>query len=263
LRIFRVSVLILLPIFLVSGGLSQTTENRPNEPSSESPPAGQTGQAPAASSADPAPPVDQNSLPSLITMPGLSEMKGGSADLDPAARVEAQRIPAEPGQHDLPDYHIGAGDVLRISVWREPEVSVDGVAVRSDGKISLPLIKEIYAMGLMPSELETMLTREFSHYINNPAVTVIVKEINSQKVYLVGGVVRPGSLPLRTPMTILQVLAEAGGLTDYAKRKKIYILRKDGGQESRISFNYEAVLKGENAEQNIPVRAGDTIVVPE
>jgi polysaccharide export outer membrane protein len=92
-------------------------------------------------------------------------------------------------------------------------------------------------------------------------VTVIVKEINSQKVYLVGGVVRPGSLPLRTPMTVLQVLAEAGGLTDYAKRKKIYIIRKD--QEARIPFNYESVLKGENPEQNVAVRAGDTIVVPE
>jgi polysaccharide export outer membrane protein len=196
-------------------------------------------------------------------MPGLSEMKGVSPDAEPNVRVQTQPAPAEPGQQDLPDYHIGAGDVLKISVWREPDASVDGVAVRSDGKISLPLIREVFALGLMPSELEQLLTREFSRYINNPAVTVIVKEINSQKVYLVGGVVRPGSLPLRTPMTVLQVLAEAGGLTDYAKRKKIYILRKDAGQESRIYFNYEAVLKGESPEQNISVRAGDTIVVPE
>jgi polysaccharide export outer membrane protein len=197
-------------------------------------------------------------------MPGLSEMKRGEIEPGAGMPVQAQaEMPADSGESTLPEYRIGAGDILRISVWREPEVSVDGVAVRSDGKISLPLIKEVVAIGRTPAELEATLTREFSHFINNPAVTVIVKEINSQKVYLVGGVVRPGSLPLRTPMTILQVLAEAGGLTDYAKRKRIYILRKDGEQESRIQFNYESVLKGESPEQNIPVRAGDTIVVPE
>jgi polysaccharide export outer membrane protein len=182
--------------------------------------------------------------------------------VDRGAPVQAPtEIPADPGLQPLPAYQIGAGDVLRVSVWKEPEVSIDGVAVRSDGKISLPLIKEVYAVGLAPADLEAILTREFSRYINNPAVTVIVKEINSQKIYLVGGVVRPGALPLRTPMTVLQVLAEAGGLTDYAKRKKIYIIRK--GQEARIPFNYDSVLKGENSEQNVSVRAGDTIVVPE
>ena len=261
MRILYAPVPTLLPLFLLGASFGQTPENRSAEHPAEPPQAGQTEQAPNNFPADPAAPLDPDPrLPSLITMPNLSEMKGD----DVAPRVQAQpQVPADPGQPSLPEYRIGAGDILRVSVWREPEVSVDGVAVRSDGKISLPLIREVFALGMAPVDLETLLTREFSRYINNPAVTVIVKEINSQKVYLVGGVIRPGSLPLRTPMTILQVLAEAGGLTDYAKRKRIYILRKDGDQESRITFNYEAVLKGESPEQNIPVRAGDTIVVPE
>jgi polysaccharide export outer membrane protein len=231
-----------------NAALGQTTENQPRDNR------GASRQAPG----DPNSPDSQ----SLITVPNLSELKGD--EIAPGARVQAQTpTPTESGQQLLPEYRIGAGDVLRISVWKEPEVSVDAVAVRSDGKISLPLIKEIFALGMAPADLERVLTNEFSHFINNPAVTVIVREINSQKIYLVGGVVRPGSLPLRTPMTVLQVLAEAGGLTDYAKRKKIYIIRKDSGRDTRIDFNYDAVLKGENAEQNIPVRAGDTIVVPE
>ena len=261
LRILYAQVLILLSLVLAGAGFAQTAENRPAETKSNAPAAGPTGPPSAGFPTDPAA-TSGEGLPALITMPDLSDMKSG--DVDGATRVQTQQdVPAEPGQQTLPDYHIGAGDVLRISVWREPEVSVDGVAVRSDGKISLPLIKEVVAIGLAPAELESILTREFAHFINNPAVTVIVKEINSQKVYLVGGVVRPGSLALRTPMTVLQVLSEAGGLTDYAKRKKIYILRKEGGHESRLQFNYEAVLKGESPEQNIPVRAGDTIVVPE
>jgi polysaccharide biosynthesis/export protein len=261
LRMLYPPVLILLSLLVAAAGFAQTAENRPADKKADSPAAAPSAQAPTGFPTDPAAPSGEG-FPSLITMPDLSEMKGG--DVDAGNQTQAQpNPPAEPGQQNLPDYHIGAGDVLKVSVWKEPEVSVDGVAVRSDGKISLPLIKEVVALGLAPTELESILTREFSHYINNPAVTVIVKEINSQKVYLVGGVVRPGSLPLRTPMTVLQVLAEAGGLTDYAKRKKIYILRKQGGQESRLQFNYEAVLKGESPEQNVPVRAGDTIVVPE
>lgn len=250
-------VLTILFLFLVGVSFGQTVESPPAENPGEAAAGGEAVEQPATPAKDPTAAPDPNSTPSLITMPGLSDMKSG-AHLDPGSQQQAGGATST-----LPDYRIGSGDVLRISVWREAEVSVDGVAVRSDGKISLPLIREVYALGLTPIELETVLTREFSRLINNPVVTVIVKEINSQKAYLVGGVVRPGSLLLRTPMTILQVLAEAGGLTDFAKKKKIYIIRNEGGQESRIQFNYEAVLKGDNPEQNIPVRPGDTIVVPE
>jgi polysaccharide export outer membrane protein len=237
----------------VSAG--QTVENPAAENSSEAAAGGETVEQPATPQQPVEAAADPGASQPLITMPGLPELKGG-AHHDPDTRNQAP-------SGDLPEYRIGSGDVLRISVWREPEVSVDAVAVRSDGKISLPLIREVYSLGLTPAELEALLTREFARFINSPAVTVIVREINSHKVYLVGGVARPGSIFLRTPMTVLQVLAEAGGLTDFAKKKKIYILRKNGGQESRIQFNYEAVLKGDNPEQNIPVRPGDTIVVPE
>jgi polysaccharide export outer membrane protein len=177
----------------------------------------------------------------------------------------AERDSAAGGQlrRTQPAYRIGAGDVLQVSVWREPEVSVAGVAVRSDGKISLPLIKEVEAAGLTPAELEQALALRFAQFINNPEVTVITNEIHSQKVYLIGGIGRPGSLELRTPMTMLQVLAEAGGLTEYAKRKKIYVLRKQEGSQTRYPFDYEAVIKGHDPQLNFPVQPGDTIVVPE
>ena len=161
------------------------------------------------------------------------------------------------------DYRIGPGDVLQISVWREPEVSVSGVAVRSDGKISLPLVKEISVANLRPAELEQLLSQRFSQFINNPVVTVITSEIHSQKVFLIGGVDRPGSLELRIPMTVLQVLAEAGGLTEYAKRRKIYVLRKQDGLQTRVPFDYDTVIKGHQPELNFIVQPGDTIVVPE
>ena len=178
-----------------------------------------------------------------------------AAERDSAAGGQMHRTQAA--------YRIGAGDVLQISVWREPEVSVAGVAVRSDGKISLPLIKEVEAAGLTPAELEQALALRFAQFINNPEVTVITNEIHSQKVYLIGGIGRPGSLELRTPMTMLQVLAEAGGLTEFAKRKKIYVLRKQDGRQTRYPFDYEAVIKGQDPQLNFPVQPGDTIVVPE
>jgi polysaccharide export outer membrane protein len=178
-----------------------------------------------------------------------------AAERDSAAGGQMHRTQAA--------YRIGAGDVLQISVWREPEVSVAGVAVRSDGKISLPLIKEVEAAGLTPAELEQALALRFAQFINNPEVTVITNEIHSQKVYLIGGVGRPGSLELRTPMTMLQVLAEAGGLTEFAKRKKVYVLRKQDGRQTRYPFDYEAVIKGRDPQLNFAVQPGDTIVVPE
>lgn len=162
-----------------------------------------------------------------------------------------------------PDYRIGVGDVLAINVWREPEASYDAVAVRSDGKISVPLVKEVHVKGLTPTELEKVLTRKYAEFINDPEVTVIIRQINSQMVYIIGGVMRPGALPLSSQMTILQALAVSGGLTDYAKKKKIYVLREMGGKQMQLAFDYPAVLSGKNSEQNVFLLPGDTIVVPE
>ncbi len=160
-------------------------------------------------------------------------------------------------------YRIGSGDVLSIHVWKEPDVTVPAVTVRSDGKISLPIVKEVEATGLTPAELEASLTEKLARFISAPEVTVVVREIHSEKVYLVGGVKREGSMVMKYPMTVLQVLAEAGGLTDFAKKKKIYLLRTENHQQRRLRFDFEAVIKGERPEQNILVKPGDTIVVPQ
>ncbi|MCC6367120.1 MAG: polysaccharide biosynthesis/export family protein [Bryobacterales bacterium] len=159
-------------------------------------------------------------------------------------------------------YRIGAGDVLQILVWKEPDASVPSVMVRTDGKISVPLIKEVNAAGLTPAELEKVLAERLSKFVREVDVTVIPREIVSQKVYLLGAIRREGPVVLQSSMTVLQALNSAGGLTEYAKRKKIYILRNENGKQIRLPFDYEAVIKGEHPEQNILVQAEDTIVVP-
>jgi polysaccharide export outer membrane protein len=161
-----------------------------------------------------------------------------------------------------PGYHIGAGDVLQIVVWREPEASVQSIVVRPDGIITIPLLKEINVLGLTPVELQKVLTDKLQQFIHGADVTVVVREIHSKKVYLVGAVNKVGPVPLLSNMTVLQVLAEAGGLTEYAKRKKIYIMRQQNGKQSKLPFDYDAVIKGEHMDQNIAVLPDDTIVVP-
>jgi polysaccharide export outer membrane protein len=160
------------------------------------------------------------------------------------------------------DYQIGAGDVLQISVWKEPDASVPSAVVRPDGKISMPMLKEVEVIGLTPIEAEKVITGHLTKFINEADVTVIVSAINSKKVYLVGGVKKEGPIPYTYRMTILQALSEAGGLTDYAKRKKIYVLRHENGRDYQLPFDYDAALKGERMGLNIPLMPGDTLVVP-
>jgi len=183
---------------------------------------------------------------------GLADSSGDSLINPPDIEMPEER-----------SYTVGEGDVLQINVWREAEASVEAAAVRSDGKISMPLIKELYVLGLAPLEISDILTRKLSRFINDPEVTVIVREVNSLRVYVLGGVIRPGSLRITTEMTVLQVLAESGGLSEYAKKKKIYVLRGEGSKQERLPFDYVAVLSGKTPEQNIQVQPGDTIVVPE
>lgn len=160
-------------------------------------------------------------------------------------------------------YRIGPGDVLQIVVWKEPEASVPNVVVRADGKITVPLVKEIEVGGMTPTEVEKMLTAKLEQkYIRGADVTVIPKEINSMKVYLVGQVKKEGPVSIQSSMTVLQALNAAGGLTDFAKRKKIYVLRNDNGKQIRLPFDYEAVLRGERTELNVLLKPEDTIVVP-
>ena len=160
-----------------------------------------------------------------------------------------------------PNYVIGPQDVVDISVWKEPDLSRT-VPVRPDGKISLPLLNDVQAAGLTPSQLSAQITTGLTKYVTNPQVTVIVSQINSQRIYILGEVARAGGYTLLPDMNVLQALSNAGGLTAFANSKKIYVLRQDGGKQQKIPFNYKDVLSGKDPSQNIPLKAGDTIVVP-
>ena len=192
------------------------------------------------------------------------EVKGASVtEPAPQSAPETSVPRAEPPPRPLPDeYRIGAGDVLQVSVWKEPEASVGSVVVRPDGKIGLPLLKEIEVAGLAPMEAERLITDRLMKFIPSVDVAVVVKDINSKKIYVVGAVKREGPIPYTYRMTVMQALSEAGGLTDYAKRNKIYVLRSENGKEHRLPFDYEAVLRGERMELNIPLLANDTLVIP-
>lgn len=158
-------------------------------------------------------------------------------------------------------YVIGLEDVLDINIWKEPEISRI-VPVRSDGKISLPLLHDVQAAGLTPVQLGTEITKELKKFFNDPQVTVIVVAMNSQKVYILGEVIKPGPVPLVPNMTVLQVLSVAGGLSQYANEKKIYVLRKENGKEARLLFDYRQAVEGRGPGRNIVLQPGDTIVVP-
>ena len=159
------------------------------------------------------------------------------------------------------DYKIGPQDMVRIDVWKEPEISRT-IPVRPDGKISLPLLNDVQAAGLTAIQLSNSIHDGLTKYLNNPQVTVTVTEINSRRVYVTGEVNRPGALPLLPDMTVLQALSSAGGFTQFAKLKGIYVLRNEGGKQIKLPFNYREVVKGKNQEQNILLLPGDVIVVP-
>jgi polysaccharide export outer membrane protein len=160
-----------------------------------------------------------------------------------------------------PSYVIGAQDVINISVWKEPELSLQ-IPVRPDGKISLPLIRDIEAAGLTPLQLAADITARLKQYVADPQVTVIVAEIRSRRFYVLGEVPRPGAFPLLPHMTVLQAISTAGGFNQFANVSKIYVLRAEDGKQLKFPFNYKKVIAGRNAEQNIELKSGDTIVVP-
>ena len=155
---------------------------------------------------------------------------------------------------------IGPADILDIEVFKEPDLSLR-VPVRPDGKISLPLLNDVQAAGLTPTQLADSIQDSLRKYVTQPQVTVIVIDINSKRVYLIGEVNRPGAIPMLPHMTVLQALASAGGFTDFANLKKIYILREEAGGQNRFSFNYKDAIRGD-IRQNIVLKPGDTIVVP-
>ena len=190
---------------------------------------------------------------------GTSDKSGAAAP--PPAASSAPAVASSKPHDDT--FVIGDDDLLAINVWKEPDIS-RSVPVRSDGKISLPLVGELQAAGQTPRQLEQAITAKLQSYISEPEVTVIVQEIRSQKFNILGQVARPGSYPLTNAMTVLDAIAVAGGFRDFAKQKSIYILRQNpkGGDPVRLPFNYKEVVKGKNPEQNVKLEPRDTIYVP-
>ena len=160
-----------------------------------------------------------------------------------------------------PDYKIGPQDVVRIDVWKEPEISRT-TPVRPDGRISLPLLNDVQAAGLTPTQLAFNISDGLKKFITNPQVTVGITEINSRRVYVTGEVTKPGAFPLQAGMTVLQALTSSGGFTQFAKIKGIYVLRTEDGKQVKHPFNYKDVVKGKKPEDNIVLQPGDVIVVP-
>jgi len=157
-------------------------------------------------------------------------------------------------------YVIGPEDVLSIVVWREKELSGE-VVVRPDGKISLPLLNDVQAAGYTPEQLAEIVEKAAVKYVTDSDTTVIVKQINSRKVFVLGEVGKPGAFPLTTDMNVLQLIASVGGLAEFADKKNVMILRIENGRERRFKFNYNEVIQGKNLQQNIMLQPGDTVLV--
>jgi polysaccharide export outer membrane protein len=195
----------------------------------------------------------------LGQMPAPSQVNRGL----PAATVAASSSQPLSPSGDKPSddsFVIGNDDVLAINVWKEPDFS-RSIQVRSDGRISLPLLGEVQAAGRTPLQLEQDISTKLRDYITKPEVTVMVEQINSKKFNILGQVTKPGSYSLALAPTIVDAIAIAGGPRDFAKQKSIYILRQNpGGGQARVAFNYKDFLKGKN--QNVKLEPHDTVVVP-
>jgi polysaccharide biosynthesis/export protein len=196
--------------------------------------------------------------------------KGQGPAKQPDSKAPIVTAPAAPAQPQAPSadsqtnasYKIGTDDVLTISVWNEPNLS-RSIPVRSDGKISLPLVGELQAAGRTPPQLEQEISAGLRSYITDPQVTVIVQQINSEKFNILGQVIKAGEYPLAAGTTIVDAIATAGGFKYFARRKAVYVLRKNAaGEDVRIPFNYDQFIKGKNTNQNILLKPHDTVVVP-
>jgi polysaccharide biosynthesis/export protein len=175
--------------------------------------------------------------------------------------VPAPTVAIPVGPAIVDEYVIGPDDVLVVQFWREKDLSAE-VTVRPDGKVSLPLLSDVRAAGLTPEQLRDALNEAARKYIEDPIATVTVKQVNSRKVFITGQVEKPGPYPLIGRMTVLQLIATAGGLKDYVDGKNISVVRNEGGLEVTHRFNYQDALKRRNLRQNIELKAGDTVLVP-
>lgn len=190
-------------------------------------------------------------VPSLFCQAQNKEPGGEPAK--PTAPVVAAKTPAD-------SYVIGPSDVLAITVWKQPTLS-SSILVRPDGMISMPLLGDVQASGMTPLQLANQIATDLKKYLQDPNVSVVLVQINSKEIFLLGEVQKKGPVPMTADMTLLQAIAGAGGLTDYANAKKMYILREEAGKQEKIPVHYKKALKGDS-ESNLVLKSGDTIVVP-
>lgn len=196
------------------------------------------------------------SLATLLTSSAWAQSATGAKASSNASSNGSTRQ-SEPNDRT---YIIGAEDTLHVAVWKEPDLTAT-LPVRADGKISLPLLNDVQAAGLTPMQLADSITEKLKKYVTDPRVTVVVTAMNSQRIYVLGEVMRTGPMPLSPNMTVLQALSTAG-FSQFANTKKIYVLREVNGNQQKIPVNYKEIIKGEHMDQNIMLRPGDTVVVP-
>lgn len=196
----------------------------------------------------------------IVLAPGVMKAQSAPDGATAAAAAQSEAGSANKAHDD--SFVIGNDDLLAISVWKEAELT-KSVPVRSDGKISLPLVGEIQATGRTPAQLEKEITEKLKNFITTPEVTVVVEKVNSRKYNVLGEVTKPGSYLLTTETTVMDAIAAAGGFRDFAKKSGVYVLRKSAsGQEEHLKFNYKDFVKGKNTAQNVKLEPNDTIIVP-
>ncbi len=200
------------------------------------------------------------SWPAGAQAPAAQMQKPQAAAAPSSAGVQAVPTPA--------DYVIGPDDVLLVNFWRDKEMSVE-VTVRPDGKITVPLLSDVQAAGFPPEQLRDRLAEQAKKYMVDPSVTVVVRQINSRRVFITGEVAKPGAYPLNDRLTVVQLIAVAGGLTEFAKSKDIVVMRGDSsaavrprGEPAAFKFNYKDFVSGRNLKQNVELKPGDTVIVP-
>jgi len=225
------------------------------KPTAAQPAPGQTAQ-PA-----PGQPAQAGQKPPATAQPTTAQ-KPGQKPAAPATPAAAQQVVPGPVVAVEPGFTIGPEDVLGILVWRDQEMSGD-VAVRPDGMITLPLVRDIKAAGFTPEELAERIQTAVREWVTDASVTVVVRQMNSRKAFITGEVAKPGAYPLTSTMTVMQLIAVAGGLNEFADGSKISIMRVEAGRTRALPFDYKNVANGRKVAQNIVLRPGDTIVVPE
>jgi polysaccharide export outer membrane protein len=245
MKLVRLFILASFVPGLICCAQDQAPSSKPAEVVAPAP----TTQAPAAPAPEAQAPADPSAASSAVPVQSAPT---------PVAPAPAPPTPAAGAAANT--YVIGPSDVLTVTVWKEQTLSGSNL-VRPDGMISLPLLGDVQASGLTPVQLADQITGKLKKFVQDPNVSVVVAQIHSKIVYLLGEVGKKGPIEMTPGMTMLEAIGSAGGLTDYANAKKIYILRDEGGKHLKIPVHYKQALKGDST-QDLVLKSGDTIVVP-